>query len=762
MSSDDKRANLLDQLVGDVHRAFVEDRTILSFREYFNLVLDKPERHLRSSAQYLVDMLDHFGRKELELPTGRATRFLLFDAPFAAGEGRVSGQEGVQEQLYRILANFAREGRVNKLVLMHGPNGSAKSSIVRCMMAGMEAYARLTEGAIYSFNWIFPSERIAASDRIGFGQGTRKPAIAGDSFAYLPAESIDARVPCEMHDHPLFLIPQTQRLSLLKQLLPEPALSYAEDARTSATTPPNTTLSDYLRFGDLCYKCRRIYDALLASYDGDVTRVLNHIQIERFYVSRRYRRGLATIEPQLSVDARIQQVTADRSLAALPKALQHTALYEPTGPLVDANRGLLEYSDLLKRPVEAFKYLLATVETATVSMDSFVLHLDMVYLASTNETYLDAFKEHPDFPSFKGRIELVKVPYLLRYTHEREIYEPQITQRVVGRHVAPHALAVAAMWAVLTRMRRCDPSLYGKELTEIIESLTPIEKLQLYDTAAVPERLTSREAKELRHRISDLHRESLSYPIYEGRFGASAREIRTALLNAAHHEGFKCLSPFAVFDEIKEILRSKTVYEFLKQEVVHGYHDHAAFLKQTEDVYTGWIDDEVRESMGIAAEQSYLGLFNRYVMHVSHWVKREKMRDPTSGDLRDADETFMTEIERVLMGEGERPQDFRRAVIGTIGARALENPNDTPDYADIFKSYIYRLREDFFQKRKKVIRRINENFLEYTSDEGQRSLDAKDKEQALNMLKALETGFGYCKHCARDTIAYLLKKRYAE
>ena len=105
----------------------------------------------------------------------------------------------------------------------------------------------------------------------------------------------------------------------------------------------------------------------------------------------------ATIEPQLSVDARIQQVTADRSFSALPKALQHISLYEPSGPLVDANRGLLEYSDLLKRPVESFKYLLDTVETATVSMDSFVLHLDMVFLASSNETYLDAFKEHPDF-----------------------------------------------------------------------------------------------------------------------------------------------------------------------------------------------------------------------------------------------------------------------------------------------------------------------------------------------------------------------------
>lgn len=753
-NADDR--NILDTLFGEVRRAFLEDRTILSYGEYFHLVLENPQRHLRSSAQYLVDMFDHFGREELALPTGRVTRFKVFDAPFADGEGRVAGQEAVQEQLYRIFANFAREGRVNKLVLMHGPNGSAKSSIVRCIMAGMEAYARLPEGAMYSFNWIFPSERLSSSDRIGFAS-ERRVAAAGESYAYLPADSIDARVPCEMHDHPLFLIPQAQRAQLLTQIMPA---SSSERAPGELAVGPHP-VSDYLRLGDLCYKCRRIYDALLASYDGDVAKVLDHVQVERFYISRRYRRGVATIEPQLSVDARIQQITADRSLASLPKALQHTSLYEPGGPLVDANRGLLEYSDLLKRPVESFKYLLATVETATVSMDSFVLHLDLVYLASTNETYLDAFKEHPDFPSFKGRIDLLKVPYLLRYSAERDIYTPQITTRVVGRHIAPHAIDVAALWAVLTRMRRSDPSLYPRDIAEVIESLTPVEKLRLYDTGEVPPRLTTREVKELHHRIGNLYRESYTYPNYEGRFGASAREIRTALLNAAHREGFRCLSPLAVFEEIKDILQSKSVYEFLRQEVVHGYHDHAGFLRQTEEIFGGWIDEEVRESTGIAAEHSYGDLFGRYVAHVSHWVKREKVHDPVTGELRDPDENFMSEIEKVLMSTGERSADFRRAMISTIGARALESPNEKPEYTVLFKHYIHRLREDFFAKRKKVLRRLCETFLRYTSED-RRTLDAKESEQSEAMLRTLESRYGYCEHCARDTIAYLLKKRYAD
>jgi hypothetical protein len=41
---------------------------------------------------------------------------------------------------------------------------------------------------------------------------------------------------------------------------------------------------------------------------------------------------MATVEPQLSVDAHIQQVTADRSMASLPKALQ-LAMLDALSPM---------------------------------------------------------------------------------------------------------------------------------------------------------------------------------------------------------------------------------------------------------------------------------------------------------------------------------------------------------------------------------------------------------------------------------------------
>ena len=67
-------------------------------------------------------------------------------------------------------------------------------------------------------------------------------------------------------------------------------------------------------------------------------------------------------------------------------------------------------------------------------------------------------------------------------------------------------------------------------------------------------------------------RESDNYPNYEGRTGASPREIKLLLMNAAQSVKYHCLSPFAVFDELEDLVRGVTVYEFLKQEPLPGDH----------------------------------------------------------------------------------------------------------------------------------------------------------------------------------------------
>lgn len=759
---------LLGQLGDEVQRSFSKNRRVMAFGEFLSLVQRHPARHARGAAQYIKDVFDHYGTAEVSTPRGAQTRYLLFDCPFAGGKDRLIGQEEVQGRIYRALSNFVRDGRVSKLILLHGPNGSAKSTLVSCLMRAMEHYSTLEEGALYRFNWVFPSQKLTKGG-IGFGGSPQVVAGISDSYAYLDDDQVDAKLQDEIKDHPLLLLPLQPRQRLLDEL--------------GAAAPGGHPLrvADYLYHGDLSPRNKQIYEALLVSYKGDYLKVLRHVQIERLYVQRRYRSGVVTVEPQMAVDAQAQQITMDRSLQALPTALQALSMLNLSGELIDANRGLIDYADLLKRPLEAYKYLLGTVEHGRVPVATQIIYLDEVFIASSNDLHLQAFKEVPEFQSFKGRMELLRVPYLLDFHKEQAIYDESIRPQAVGKHIAPHATRVAALWGVLTRMRKPLIERYDKGLQELISKLTPMDKAYLYADRRPPAGLSAEGTRDLLSAIEQIYAESDAYPIYEGRTGISPRELKTLLLNAAQSPHYKCLSPFGVLEEIEELIKAVSVHEFLKQEPLPGgFHENRKFVERVRDELLTLIDDEVRTAMGLVEESRYGEVFARYVYHVSHFTKKEKLVNPITGDLENPDEKMMAEIEKAL-GVSARREEHRREMIRKIAAWSIDHAGQIGagktgllnlDYGQIFPQQVQLLRESFFAERKKVLKKTNEDLLVYLAEVAsgetdpekkllQQKIDRESVDRVKTTLRNLVDRYGYCHACARDALSYLLRKRYA-
>src|SRR5262249_14329960 len=523
---------------------------------------------------------------------------------------------------------------------------------------------------------------------IGFG-GAHASLEGSASFAYLPDEEIDARLGDELRDHPLLLVPLDERQKLFTLLLGD---------------KPALNVSDYLRQGSLSPRNRAIYDALLASYQGDYVQVLRHVRVERFEISHRYRQGWVTVEPQLSVDATERQVTADRSLGALPPSLASVSLHEYGGEVVGANRGFIEFDDLLKRPLEHYKYLLTTVERAALSLTNSTLFLDLVFVGSCNDIRLAAFREIPDFQSFKGRIELVRVPFILDVRHEEALYRERLREAAGKRHVAPHTAYVAALWAVLSRMRKPQIERFPSTLAEVIGRLTPLDKAELYSSGTVPRELSPDRARELAAHVKDLWHESDTYPIYEGRVGASPREMQGVLLAAAGSGAsrYDYVSPLAVLDEIVDLCKQTSLYEFLRQDVQPGgYHDHKKLIEVVRSRLFDKIDDEVRAAVGLVEESEYSRVFERYIQHVMHAIKKEKVRNPSTGRMEDPDESMMKEVERTLEITG-RPEDFRQSLIAKIGAWSLDHRGQKPVMAEIFAELLRKLRDAYFERHKKT------------------------------------------------------------
>ena len=175
----------------------------MSFAEYLELAAAPAAQQLRSAAAVHRRLLRPLRHRDVSSTRGArsaGSSCSTARGPTAATPDRPGG--GAEPGLPRAARTSCSEGAANKLVLLHGPNGSAKSTFVRCIGRALEHYSTLDEGALYRFNWIFPAQKVSQSG-IGFGGEVRRAPTPARRFAYLPDELIDAKLADELRDHPL-------------------------------------------------------------------------------------------------------------------------------------------------------------------------------------------------------------------------------------------------------------------------------------------------------------------------------------------------------------------------------------------------------------------------------------------------------------------------------------------------------------------------------------------------------------------------------
>jgi serine protein kinase len=318
--------SMLSEVLSLKKQEFAEQKSLLSFHEFAEVFFKDPKLHSRNSASYIKDMIDSYGVETVtEGFNPPKRRYKVFETQRNKSKPAIVGQEEAHEQIYRILEQFSRQGKIDKLILLHGPNGSSKSSTAESLASAMEEYSLTDQGPVYFFSWIFPNDKVGndepddiqgSNKKIGFGDSSaQKPSLP--SYAHLADNEILCKITSEFRENPLFLLPKSERISIYKK-------AYAEKVKDPLE---ESDLPRYLEEGDLSSKNRRIFDSLLSAYQGDVEKVLKHVQVERFFFSARYRTGLATVEPQMSMDAQERQLTMDRNVQNIPTVLQNIRLF---------------------------------------------------------------------------------------------------------------------------------------------------------------------------------------------------------------------------------------------------------------------------------------------------------------------------------------------------------------------------------------------------------------------------------------------------
>ncbi len=123
------------------------------FEEYLDLVRTEP-RVTRNSFKRVYDMIMSYGTETYEEYRERKTRYRFFSDPDDGGRDAVFGLDASLNLLVNAFKSAARGYGIEKRVLLlHGPVGSSKSTIARLLKKGLERYSAGDNGALYALGW---------------------------------------------------------------------------------------------------------------------------------------------------------------------------------------------------------------------------------------------------------------------------------------------------------------------------------------------------------------------------------------------------------------------------------------------------------------------------------------------------------------------------------------------------------------------------------------------------------------------------------
>ncbi len=598
MSTADQILELLKQ--DKASEEFRELHWTGTFRDYLDMVMEDP-RLTRNAFQRIYDMILSYGTEEFVDQKERTTRYRFFSDPSHEGQEAIFGIERPLMQLVSFLKSAALGyGSEKRILLLHGPVGSAKSTIARLVKRGLEVYSRTPEGALYTFQWLMPES---------------------EEWETTP-----------MNEEPLLLLPPATRQAVLDQL----------NERLDA--PYKLRLE-----GEVCPASRVNLELLLDHYDGDWQRVLDErVRVVRMVVSEKDRNGIGTFQPKDEKNQDATELTGDINYR---KIAQYGSDSDPRafnfdGEFCVANRGVVEFIEVLKLDVAFLYDLLGASQEHLIKPKKFAqTHIDELIIAHTNEPEYRRLQANELMEAFRDRTVKIDIPYNTRLDNEIRIYERDFgADKITGKHVAPHTLEVAAMWAVLTRM--VEPKRAG---------LTLMQKLKLYNGKTLPG-FTEDTVKELR---AESEREGME--------GISPRYVQDKLSNALVSTASDTdVNPFIVLNELESGLLHHSL--ITSEETRQRYRDLLSVVKAE---YDDIVKNEVQRA--ISADEEAIGrLCGNYIDNVKAYTQKEKIKNPYTGRPEEPDERLMRSIEEKIDIPDSRKDVFRSEIMNAIGALAVE------------------------------------------------------------------------------------------
>ncbi|XOZ35098.1 PrkA family serine protein kinase [Halomonadaceae bacterium KBTZ08] len=391
----------------------------------------------------------------------------------------------------------------------------------------------------------------------------------------------------------------------------------------------------------------------LHEYGGDISQ----FRVVKKYPSILDQEAVAKTEPGDDNNQDISALVGKVNIRMLEDYSQDDPdAYSFSGGLNRANQGIMEFVEMFKAPIKVLHPLLTATQegnyNTTEGMSS--IPFDGIVLAHSNESEWQTFRNNKNNEAFLDRVNIVKVPYCLRVTEEKQIYDKLLRESsLAGAPCAPDTLNMLAQFTVLSRL--VEP-----------ENSSIYSKMKVYDGQNIKD--TDPKAKSIQE-----YRDAAG--VNEGMDGLSTRFA------------FKILSKVFNFDTTEVAANPVHLLYVLEKQI-----EQEQFPPETHERYLRFIKEflapEYVEFIGKEIQTAYLesyseygqNLFDRYVTYADFWIQDQDYRDPETGEMFDR-AAINEELEKIEKPAGiSNPKDFRNEVVNFVLRARASNNGQNPSW----------------------------------------------------------------------------------
>lgn len=462
--------------------------------------------------------------------------------------------------------------------------------------------------------------------------------------------------------------------------------------------------------GDLCPICRwRLKNEFNGKYE--------EMPVTLSGFSARARKGIGVVPP---VDANTQ----DTSILIGTEDISKLDKYSEDDPRVLSlngafnvgNRGMVELVEVFKNEIEFLHTVITATQEKSIPAPGkhSMIHFDGVIIAHCNEAEWNRFKSTHTNEAILDRIVPIYVPYALELNEEVKIYKKQLERSDFRAHVAPHTIELACMFSVMSRLKQT-------------EKCDPLTKMKIYNGEEVTEK-----GKAKKIDIKDLREEAR----FEGMTGISTRFIMKAIDNALSDSDRNMITPISIRESLIKQVKEST----LPDEERNRYL--TLLQKTVYDEYLKILEREIAKAFVTSYQEQAETLFQNYIDHIEAYVNRTMVKDPTTREDINPDETFMRSIEEQIGITGTARDGFRSDVTSYM-LRALRSRKEKLTYDSyaplkeaIEAKLIYSVRE-----MSRIVTKA-------------KSRDDKQQRKYGDVVKTLIDTYGYNEDSAEEILKF--------